>query len=399
MQIICIRIVAAVCSSVPRHYEIHSGFTCGLKQSVFPPPNRAMDFYRRLLFPLLGVMCTLTSPTASQTDTPFYPPSSGETFRNIIVGGSHILIGSTTFVHRINPTSLALEDSRETGSANRMLVTDPGGTFSGHVLACTSQECTLSPINNLTDIRWQVPNGGPNGVIRAGTENVLGSFAPGANGTSSLSFGEQQSSVSVDPSTIRRGNLVNVNVTGSFFFSRYASQGEIRFTPRDFLATFNTQSFIYFIVRIGVLIDGMRVDQLRVVRFCQEDPGSSAVGSEGFVSHFELVAECSGSSSGIPTAAAYIGANSVFGTDTFLVAFMADGGGAPVQHMCAYDIGTINARMMQKFSDCLNGNGMSGFSRDNGQSACPTMLTPLQIQGAVSHDFTVFIAMAILYLA
>ena len=126
------------------------------------------------------------------------------------------------------------------------------------------------------------------------------------------------------------------------------------------------------------------MDQLRVVRFCQEDPGSSA--AEQFVSHFELVAECSGSSSSIPTAATYIGTNSVFGADTFVVAFMAEsnGGSARVQHLCAFDVTTINARMMEKFSDCLNGNGLSGFSRDREQMSCPSGLTPAQIQSAVS---------------
>ena len=223
-----------------------------------------------------------------------------------------------------------------------------------------------------------------NGVLRGtGTENIIGSFAPGANGTSSLSFGEQRTSV--DPSAIRRGNLINVNVTGSFFFNRYATQSEAnRFTAREFLATFNSQSFIYFVVRIGVVINGMLVDQLQVVRFCQEDSGSPA--SDQFVSHFELVAECSGSSSSIPTAATYIGTSSVFGADTFLVVFMAEsnGGSARVQHLCAYNVTTINARMVEKFSNCLNGNGLSGFSRDHEQRPCPSGLSQPQIENAVS---------------
>jgi len=128
----------------------------------------------------------------------------------------------------------------------------------------------------------------------------------------------------------------------------------------------------------------MQEDQLRVVRFCQEDPGSAA--SDQFVSHFELVAECSGSPSSIPTAATYIGTSSVFGADTFLVACMAEsnGGSARVQHLCAYDVTTINSRMMEKFSDCLNGNGLSGFTRNGGQTSCPSGLTPGQIQSAVS---------------
>ena len=100
-----------------------------------------MDFYRRVLLPLLGIMYSLTSPAVSQTDTPFYPPSPEEAFRNIIVGDSHILIGSTTSMHRINPTSLALEDSRVLGSANQMLVR------SGGIVANEYSKYSLWPMN------------------------------------------------------------------------------------------------------------------------------------------------------------------------------------------------------------------------------------------------------------
>ena len=335
-----------------------------------------MGFYRWVLS-LLGVICCLTVHTVCQTDTAFYPPSPGEAFRNIILGDSYVLIGSSNSLYRLNPGSLSLEDSRQLGSVNRLLVTDPGGTYNGSVLACEEQECALTPINNLTDIRWQVSSG----LVRSGMDNVIGIFAPGANGTSSISFGEQQTETL--QSLIRKGNLINVNIPGSSFFNRFATQEENdRFRPREFLAAFTDQSFIYFIVRIEI----DQVDQMRVVRFCKDDPGDLSRPPQ-FVSHFELMGECSGSSSSttnIPTAATYVGANSTFGVATLLVTLMGDG--ETVQRMCGYNIDTINDLMTQKFSSCLDGIGVSGFAREFPE-ACPMGLSEAQKLSVVSNQY------------
>ena len=337
-----------------------------------------MGFYRWALS-LLGVICCLTLHTVCQTDVAFYPPSPGEAFRNIILGDCYVLIGSSNSLYRLNPGSLSLEDSRQLGSVNRLLVTDPGGTYNGSVLACEEQVCALTPINNLTDIRWQVSSG----LVRTGMDNVIGIFAPGANGTSSLTFGEQQTLVLT--SLIRKGNLINVDIPGSSFFNRFATHEESsRFAPREFLAAFNDQNFTYFVVQIEI----NQVDQMRVVRFCKDDPGNLSHPPQ-FVSHFELVGECSGSSSGttnIPTAATYVGANSAFGTATLLVTFMGDG--ETDQHMCAYNISTINDLIMQKLSSCLDGNGVSGFAREIPQ-ACPVGLSEAQKRSIVSDQLCV----------
>ena len=332
-----------------------------------------MGFYS-LALPLLGILCHLVLQAKCQTDVAFYPLSPGEAFRNIILGDSYVLIGSSNSLYRLNSGFLSLEDSRQLGSVNRLLVTDPGGTYDGSVLACEEQVCALTPISNLTDIRWQVSDG----LVRLGTENVIGIFAPGANGTSSLTFGEQTTLNT--GSSIRKGNLINVNTPGSSVFNRFATQSENdRFRPREFLAAFTDQSFIYFIVRIEI----DQVDQMRVVRFCKDDPGSSVFVPE-FVSHFELVGECTGSSSSttnIPTAATYVGANSTFGTATLLVTFMGDG--ENIQHMCAYSVSTINDLMTQKFRSCLDGDGRRGFERKV-QEDCPMGLSEAQKQRVVS---------------
>ena len=262
---------------------------------------------------------------------------------------------------------------------NRLLVTDPGGTYDSSVLACEEQVCALTPINNLTDIRWQVSSG----LVRAGMDNVIGIFAPGANSTSSLSFGEQQTET-LQSSISKKGNLINVDIPGSSFFNRFATQDEPdRFTPRGFLAAFTNQNFTYFVVWIEV----NQADQMRVVRFCRDDPGDSGSRPPQFVSHFELVGECSGLSSSttnIPTAATYVGANSTFGTATLLVTFMGD---VEIdQRMCAYNIDTINNLMTQKFSSCLDGVGVSGFARELPQ-ACPVGLSEAQKQSVVSNQY------------
>ena len=335
-----------------------------------------MGFYRWVLS-LLGVICCLIVHTVCQTDTAYNPPSPGEAFRNIILGDSYVLIGSSNSLYRLNPGSLSVEDSRQLGSVNRLLVTDPGGTYDGSVLACEEQVCALTPINNLTDIRWQVSSG----LVSAGTENVIGIFAPGTNGTSSLSFGKPQTETLY--SSIRKGNLINVNIPGSSFFNRFATQVENdRFRPREFLAAFTDQSFIYFIVWIEI----NQVDQMRVVRFCKDDPGDLSRPPQ-FVSHFELVGECTGSSSSTintPTAATYVGANSTFGTATLLVTFMGDG--ETDQRMCAYNISTINDLMTQKFRSCLDGVGRRGFEREV-QEDCPMGLSEGLKQSVVSDQY------------
>ena len=127
---------------------------------------------------------------------------------------------------------------------------------------------------------------------------------------------------------------------------------------------------------------------MRVVRFCRDDPGDLSRPPQ-FVSHFELMGKCSGSLSNItniPTAASYVGANSTFGTATLLVTFMGDG--KTDQHMCAYSISTINDLMTQKFSSCLDGRGVSGFTREIPQ-ACPVGLSEAQKQSIVSDQLCV----------
>ena len=125
---------------------------------------------------------------------------------------------------------------------------------------------------------------------------------------------------------------------------------------------------------------------MRVVRFCNDDPGDSSRLPQ-FVSHFELVCECSGLSSSttnIPTVATYVGANSTFGTATLLVTFLGDG--ETDQRMCAYNIDTINNLRTQKFSSCLDGVGVSGFARELPQ-ACPVGLSEAQKQSVVSNQY------------
>ena len=121
------------------------------------------------------------------------------------------------------------------------------------------------------------------------------------------------------------------------------------------------------------------------MRFCKDDPGTREQFAPQFVSHFELVGECSGSSSSttnIPTAATYVGANSAFGTATLLVTFMGDG--ETIQRICAYNISTINDLMTQKFSDCLDGIGVSGFARDEVPQPCPAVVPEAQKRSLVS---------------
>ena len=62
------------------------------------------------------------------------------------------------------------------------------------------------------------------------------------------------------------------------------------------------------------------------------------------------------------------------------------GDGETDQRMCAYNISTINDLMMQKFSSCLDGVGVSGFAREIPQP-CPVGVSEALKQSVVSDQY------------
>ena len=317
----------------------------------------------------------------------FCPNSNiNENLRNMVVTGSHVIVGSTNALYRLDPSLSEIQETRTLSTPNRVLVADPGGTYSDSVLECGTVECSLSRITDLADVRWQVSSG----VVRSASEEVVGIFAEGPNGTSSLHVGERAIS---DPvarrSSISKGDLVNVDSSDNRF-NPYAHQDESSdLRAREFLTSFKFQNFVYFVVRLDIAVGS----EVRLVRFCQGDRGGIQPGSEErplFASHYEAVLECSsgggngnGNGGSMPAghSATFIDSQEPFGTESVVVssASLTGMGGSATQYSaCAYNLTMINELMQRKYNTCIAGgdgeDNLVGFKRDEDDtpSLCPT---------------------------
>ena len=319
----------------------------------------------------------------------FAPEAESESFRNLILANSHLLLGSSEAVYRLDG-SLLEQEKRVLGAPNRMLVTDYVGSFQDNVLICSNNGCFLSQITDFSNVSWQVNSP----FFRTSTtENVVGVFAPRANGTSDLTFGETSST---DGSImysrfLAKGSLFNAGaniVSSDYSFLEYARKEEaISFgDPRFYLTEFplryaNDSGYVYFVTRPAQ-------DEMRIVRFCEDDGGFR---NQQFISHFEAVIRCgnSGSLARDSTTATFINiTNSIFnGRPTVLVTQTRIMSMSNVQlEVCSFDIGTINFIMSQKFNDCVDGvnQATSGFERDGPLGTCNAVNPDARSQ-VVSH--------------
>ena len=300
----------------------------------------------------------------------FSPESNGETFRNLISARSHLLLGSSNAIYRLDE-SLVRQEMKSLGAANRMLVTDYVGSYRDSVLSCSSDSCFLAQITDFTNIMWQVD---PPFIREQGTDNVAAVFAPRANGTSDLTYGER---AGLDGGRLlAKGSLVNVGASGvPKVFNRYARRVEgNRFNPLVYLIEFplrymaNDSGYVYFVVRPNEA-------ETRLVRFCEDDAGILGA----FASHFELILKCGSHSDRAPsTAATFIDTTTGFNRPTIIISTNRVLGMNSMQlEVCAFDVGYINSLMTQKYEDCINArsNAMAGFVRD-GQTTCTRVDNP-----------------------
>ena len=334
-----------------------------------------------LLVQVLTLVLSLTKdyPLVSRAQSvQFYPESSGEIFRNMISAKSHLLLGSSKAIYRLN-SSLVRQEKKFLAAANRMLVTDYVGSFSDSVLSCSSDSCFLTKITDFTNITWQVD---PPFIREQATDNVAAVFAPRSNGSSDLTYGERADGR--DSRLLAKGSLINVGADSSEaqLFTRYARRMEgNRFDPLVYLTEFplrymaNDSGYVYFVVRPSEA-------ETRLVRFCEDDAGIL----DSFRSHFEIILKCGSYSDRAPSSAAtfinvttaafnnrptiVILTNRVLGMDSMQLAL----------EVCAFDVGYINSLMTQKYEDCINArsNAMSGFLRD-GQSTCTRVEQPSRV--------------------
>ena len=307
----------------------------------------------------------------------FPPETPGETFRNLISARSHLLLGSSNAIYRLD-NSLVRQERKSLEAANRLLVTDYVGSFRDSVLSCSSDSCFLAQITDFTNVTWEVD---PPFIRVGATDNVAAVFAPRANGTSDLTYGERADGQ--DSRLLAKGSLVNVGAP-SQLFNRYARRAEgNRFDPLIYLTEFplryvaNDSGYVYFVVRS--LVRPMEAET-RLVRFCEDDAGILGA----FASHFEIILTCGSHSDRAPsTAATFINvtATAFDNRPTIVISTNRVVGMNSVQlEVCSFDVGYINSLMTQKYEDCINArdNAMAGFLRD-GQTPCAQVEQPSRV--------------------
>ena len=297
----------------------------------------------------------------------FPPETPDETFRNLISAQSHLLLGSSNAIYRLD-NSLVRQERKSLGDANLMLVTDYVGSFRDSVLSCSSVSCFLAQITDFTNVTWEV---NPPFIRERTTDNVAAVFAPRANGTSDLTFGER--AIGVSGRLLAKGSLVNVGAP-SQLFNRYARRPEgNRFDPLVYLTEFplryvaNDSGYIYFVVR-------PTESETRLVRFCEDDAGILGA----FASHFEIILKCG--STAPSTAATFINVTTAAFNNRPTIIISTNrvlGMNSAQLEVCSFDVGYINSLMTQKYEDCItaSNDAMSGFLRD-GQGTCTRVEQP-----------------------
>ena len=331
-----------------------------------------------------GILLLLVTVATVSCDSSYSPSDSNEILRNIIVTDSNVLLGSSDGLYRLS-LDLQQQQRRQLDTPNRLLVADPDGTYAGLVFTCGTSTCSLSNIQDLSDV-WQVSSG----VVRMDTENVAGIFAPGPNGTSSLTFGQREYFNNfVVVSAIKKGDLISVNSPGNDSFGVFARQEEVdNRRERRFLTTFSYKNYVYFVTTLQLSAPDDDEVEIRVFRFCHEDQGISGR-TPLFASRYEIVLQCSPEDANGPIvgySATFVESVEPFGTESILLGVVGTAmNDQIVNYACNYSLDEINRQINQTLEACLGGPGENdenviGYAREDGDDAvlCRTVVSDLQ---------------------
>ena len=293
----------------------------------------------------LALANILATPAAAVAHT--FTADESETLRNVLLTGSGTLVvGSNTKLRRLSPELAELQAvSLPDDEVNRLLIGDPGGTFSDRILSCVGMSCALLDIDDITNQSWEASN-----VLLLGNLTAHGLFVSGREGESILTVALQNEQ---RPSFIIRGRLVGVGSTEQLFDGLARQAEEDNLVPREFLTVFENEEFSYY------LHNSTSTDQnveTRLVRICNNDTGSS-VSEDAFSSHFELRLECGGSGT-IPTAATFLSSHKA-------IALSVTRASESENSVCVFELAEIQRLMTEKYNNCTAGIGNSGLARDS----------------------------------
>lgn len=296
----------------------------------------------------------------------FTPQTDLETFQNLIITNSKLLLGTSEALYRLD-SALSMEAMKPLTTQNRLLISDiENGTLDGAVLSCDEERCLLLDPENFDNVTWDVPR---SMVLLSGGGNAAGHFSIGPNGTSDITFGEPLAGSKVR--RIVKGALRNVG-SGSANMDelfRYAVLNEEYYAHVDYLTTFVYSSYIYFVYFTS--------SNIHMVRFCQKDNGKVSGFKRIFTTLYEIELECgSPDRDAIITSAAatYLPSSRVFSGPVIFLSVTKAKNTDEKTVVCAFEVDDINQKMLDKLVSCSNG---TGFTRSP-QVPCPTHFTEIQ---------------------
>ena len=300
------------------------------------------------------ILCVLFAAILyARTEDISLTSNDAEILRNVLVTESgSVILGSNLTLRRLDSNLQILQTVNILdGQVNRLLSSDPGGTFSGSFISCGRMNCELLDDGDITNQRWQGSN-----VLRDGSFNAYGLFVQGPwDGQSVFTAALQNERAPEQASQIVRGRLDGVD-GGDPEFGLYTKQVEDSvFTPREFLAVFEHEGFSYFVNKLTI----QGGPQIRLVRLCNND--SAQPDTIFFVSYFEIRLVCDGENT-VPTAAAFSPSDA-----RIIVSVSSE----THNSLCAYDLSEIHRLMTERYDDCRAGIGQAGLERSGGQSCEP----------------------------
>ncbi len=302
-----------------------------------------------------------------------FTPNSGETFVNMVLSDSKLLLGTSAAVYRVDLV-LNQEQRRELMSPIRLLVADsPNGTFNGTAMVCDEQSCYVLETNNLDNSKWTVA---VNTVLLPEGGVALGSFGIGPNGTSDITYGEPSTS-NINRRFVK-GALRNVMSGSPDDFFRYAtsSNGNSGSISDSYLKdVFTYLNYTFFTTQPNN-------DEVRVIRFCQQDRGTTL--RSGFSSQFEIKLRCRTDvrdeiSSSTATFRQTSQGPIIFVTVNTMVSM-----GLVKRKVCSFNVDEINQLMTDKITECVTGVGQAGIETLNNRKACPGHFTTSQRQQLIN---------------
>ena len=287
--------------------------------------------------------------TGSAITASYHVDNDSEMFRTLLLTETgSLVLGSDLALQRLND-QLVMQQTvlLPEGQTNRLLIGDPGGTYSGSFMSCMRMACELLDAEDITNQRWIGSN-----VLQDGTFVVSGLFVPGPgeDGESVFTALLRNDVEAMRASTIRRGSVEGFDDSDNQNYITHAFQIESSsFIQREFLTVFEHTGFSYYVNTMTIYDD----IQIRVVRICNNDT-SHPTSEKKISSYFEMQLECGSSETAVPAAATFVSSDL-----TVVVTIATD----TDNFMCVYELAEINRIMYQKFNSCRYGMGSAGLNR------------------------------------